>query len=156
MSFEQDKQKYSEIEFKQAGSIRKNDFCMISDHPCKIIQLAVSKPGKHGSAKVCMTGFDIFTGKKIETIYGTSETVMVPVVKKCELEVADISEDNFVSLVLSNNTLKQDLKLPNNKEEAKRLKDAFELNRNECSVYFTIIKACGQEKIQSARSEKIY
>lgn len=63
---------------------------MISDHPCKIIELAVSKPGKHGSAKVCMTGNDIFSGKKIQTIYGTSETVMAPVVKKCELRVADI------------------------------------------------------------------
>lgn len=129
---------------------------MISDHPCKIIELAVSKPGKHGSAKVCMTGIDIFTGKKIQFIYGTSETVMVPVVKKCELEVADISEDNFVSLILPNQSLKEDLKLPSDKEEAKRLKDAFELNRDEFSVYFTIIKACGKERIMSARCEKIY
>lgn len=91
MAYQQNQnQNFSEIEFKQAGTIRKNDFCMISDHPCKIIELAVSKPGKHGSAKVCMTGNDIFSGKKIQTIYGTSETVMAPVVKKCELRVADI------------------------------------------------------------------
>lgn len=64
---------------------------MISDHPCKIFELATSKPGKHGSAKVCMTGIDIFSGKKVQTIFGTSETVMTPVVKKCELEVADIA-----------------------------------------------------------------
>ncbi len=59
-----------------------------------------------------MTGINIFTGKKIQTIYATSQTVMVPVVKKVELEVADIAEDNFVSLILPNNSLKEDLQLP--------------------------------------------
>ncbi len=94
------------------------------------MELAVSKPGKHGSAKVLVTGVDIFTGKKVQTIFSTSETVMIPVVKKLELEVADISEDNFVSFLLPNNTLKEDLKLPIDKEEAKKLRNSFELNRN--------------------------
>ena len=129
---------------------------MFNGHPCKVIDYAVSKPGKHGSAKVCFTGVDIFTGKKVEAIEGTSDQVVVPVVKKVELEVADISDDDFVSLVLPDANLKEDLKLPSDKKEAKKLRDAFEMNKDECSVYFTYIKACGQEKLISARSEKIY
>ena len=129
---------------------------MLDDHPCKIVELATSKPGKHGSAKVAFTGIDIFTGKKVEAIQSTSDHVVVPVVKKVELEVADISEDNFVSLILPDSSLKEDLKLPNDKKEAKKLRDAFESNKDESSVYFTFIKACGQEKIISARMEKIY
>ena len=129
---------------------------MFNGHPCKVIDYAVSKPGKHGSAKVCFTGVDIFTGKKVEAIEGTSDQVVVPVVKKVELEVADISDDDFVSLVLPDANLKEDLKLPSDKKEAKKLRDAFEMNKDECSVYFTYIKACGQEKLISVRSEKIY
>ena len=128
---------------------------MLTDQPCKIIELAVSKPGKHGTAKVCMTGTNIFTGKKIQFIFGTAETVMVPLVKKAELEVADIADDNYVSLVLPNNSLKEDVKLPVDRDEAKKLKKAFEKNKDESTVYFTIIKACGQEKITAARVEKI-
>lgn len=81
---------------------------------------------------------------------------MVPVVKKCELEVADIDEDGFVSLILPDNSLKEDLKLPSEKDEAKHFREVFELNKENCSIYFTIIKACGKEKIISVRSEKIY
>lgn len=80
---------------------------------------------------------------------------MVPLVKKAELEVADIADDNYVSLVLPNNSLKEDVKLPVDRDEAKKLKDAFEKNKDESTVYFTIIKACGQEKITAARVEKI-
>jgi translation initiation factor 5A len=58
---------------------------MLQNHPCKIVELAVSKPGKHGTAKVCMTGLDIFSEKKVMEIYQTSDKVIVPVVKKQEL-----------------------------------------------------------------------
>ena len=116
---------------------------MFNEHPCKIIELATSKPGKHGTAKVVFTGVDIFTGKKIEIINATSDHVVVPIVKKVELEVADISDDNFVSMILADASLKEDLKLPNDKKEAKKLRDAFEQNKDEYSVYFTFIKACG-------------
>jgi translation initiation factor 5A len=129
---------------------------MLQGHPCKVIDLAVSKPGKHGTAKVCMTGLDIFTKKKVETIYGTADTVEVPVVNKCELEVGDISEDNFVTLIKADHSLKEDIKLPTEKEEAKKLKDVFEQNRDGCTVYFTIIRAIGKEKIVGVRSEKVY
>ena len=117
---------------------------MFDDHPCKIVDYAVSKPGKHGTAKVCFTGIDIFTGKKVEAIQGTSDHVVVPVVKKVELEVADISDDNFVSLILPDSSLKEDLKLPTDKKEAKKFKEIFELNKEECSIYFTFIRACGK------------
>jgi translation initiation factor 5A len=98
---------------------------MLDGHPCKIIELATSKPGKHGSAKVAFTGIDIFTAKKVEAIHSTEDHVVVPVVKKFELEVADISQDNFVSFILPDSSLKEDLKLPNDKKEAKKLKEAF-------------------------------
>jgi hypothetical protein len=70
--------------------------------------------------------------------------MLIPVVKKTDLEVADISEDNFVTFVLPDATLKEDLKLPNDKKEAKKLREIFEVNKDKHPVYFTIIKACGE------------
>lgn len=48
----------------QAGAIKQGGFAMLGGHPCKVVNIARSKPGKHGHAKVVLTGIDIFTGKK--------------------------------------------------------------------------------------------
>lgn len=58
---------------------------MLDNQPCKIIDLATSKPGKHGTAKVLLTGVNIFSGKRIEVVESTGDKVMVPIVKKYEL-----------------------------------------------------------------------
>ena len=50
--------------FQQAGSIRKGDYCMLLDHPTRIADINLSKPGKHGAAKVHFVGVDLFTNKK--------------------------------------------------------------------------------------------
>merc|ERR1711974_476141 len=142
-------------DFRQAGSIRKGEYCMLSDQPCKILEIAVSKPGKHGAAKACMTGINIFTDKKVHTIYATSATVKVPIVKKIELEVVDIAEDDYVTFLLPNNTLKEDLNLPTDKEHSKEFKASYETNKEDSQVFFTIISACSQERIVSTRVAKI-
>ena len=85
---------------------------MLKNHPCKVTDYTVAKPGKHGAAKAHIVGVDIFTGKKYEDAFSTSHTVYVPIINKIEYEVADISESDFVSLLLPDFTLKQDLKLP--------------------------------------------
>ena len=39
---------------------------MIKGKPCKVLNISVSKTGKHGHAKCNFTATDIFTGKKLE------------------------------------------------------------------------------------------
>jgi len=85
---------------------------MLKGFPCKVSDYSTAKPGKHGSAKASIVGIDIFTGKKYEDSMPTSSTVYVPTVNKLEFEVADIAEDGFVSLIMDDGSLKEDLKLP--------------------------------------------
>lgn len=66
----------------QGGSIKKGSYCMLKGFPCKVVDTAVSKPGKHGSAKIHVTGIDIFTNKKIDDIFSTAGTAWSPVVTK--------------------------------------------------------------------------
>ena len=96
----------------QCGSVKKGGFCMLKGHPCKVTEYSTAKPGKHGSAKATIVGIDIFTNKKHEDTAPTGATVQVPNVNKVEHEVADLSEDNFVSLILDDGSLKEELKLP--------------------------------------------
>ena len=135
-----------------AGSIKKGGYCMLKGHPCKVTDYSTAKPGKHGSAKATIVGNDIFTNKRHEDTAPTSATMQVPNVTKGEYEVADINDDDdFVSAILEDGDLKMDLKLPTDDEETyKILKKCWD-ERGDKQVFFTILKACGQEKYIAAR-----
>ncbi|KAF8817784.1 putative translation initiation factor eIF-5A [Cardiosporidium cionae] len=133
----------------QAGTIKKNSHVMLKDHPCKVVDYSTSKTGKHGHAKAHIVGLDIFTGKKYEDICPTSHNVEVPVVKRVELQLIDITSDGFCTLLLENGETKNDLELPkdsegNNDDVAKGITQLFEAGR---AVLVTVLAACGQEKI---------
>ena len=74
----------------QAGAIKKGGYCMLKNFPCKVTEFSTAKPGKHGSAKATIVGYDIFTNKKYEDGWPTSHNVRVPVIKKTELKVVDV------------------------------------------------------------------
>lgn len=134
-----------------AGSVKKGGYCMLKGFPCKVTDYSTAKPGKHGSAKATIVGNDIFTNKKYEDTAPTSATMQVPNVSKLELEVADINADDFVSVILEDGSLKEDLKLPADDEVTyKELKKMWE-DAGDKQVYFTILKACGREKFISGR-----
>jgi translation initiation factor 5A len=64
---------------QQASALRKNGFVLLKGFPCKIVDMSTSKTGKHGHAKISITGVDIFTGKKYEDI--TPSTVRLFVMR---------------------------------------------------------------------------
>ena len=125
---------------------------MLKDHPCKVTEFTTAKPGKHGSAKATIVGTDIFTNKKYEDTFPTSSTVQVPIVKKFEYEVADVNDDDdFVSAIIEDGTLKDDLKLAREDEDVyKELRKMWE-ERGDRLVFFTILAAVEKEKYIAGR-----
>lgn len=79
---------------------------MIKGHPCRVIDTAISKPGKHGTAKIHVTGVNLFSNRKVDDIFSTAQTVWSPIVTKTEYEVVDIQSDDFVIVLKEDNTLK--------------------------------------------------
>ena len=121
-------------------------------HPCKVTNVSTSKTGKHGSAKCNFTALDIFTGKKYEEIAPSSETVHVPVVKRVEYALVDISEDDFVSLMDDEGNMREDIKLPETPEGFSReIRTKFEGGK---SYTVIVLGSMNHEQIMSIKEEQ--
>ncbi|KAH8602473.1 eukaryotic translation initiation factor eIF-5A [Bisporella sp. PMI_857] len=131
----------------QASSLRKGGYALLKSHPCKILEIHTSKPGKHGHAKCAFSGIDIFTGKFVEDSCPSSHNMEVPFVKKREYEVVYVTADGFLAL-LEGAGMKEDVKLPETSvgEKVRSMVEHGEV----CLVI--IISAMGKEVVVDAKA----
>lgn len=94
----------------QAGTIKKGGYCVLKGFPCLVT--ATSIKSVNAKSKVLIEGTDLFTNKKYDETLPASGIVIVPGAKTVEYEVADIDEEEFVSLVQDDGSLKSELKVP--------------------------------------------
>lgn len=135
---------------QQAGTLKKGGYCLLKGFPCRIVDIAISKTGKHGHAKARLTGIDIFTSNKYEDMCPTSHNMEVPVVTRLDYTLMDITSENFVSLMKEDGSTKDDLRLPND-DVAAQIRSMFEEGKQ---VTVSVIGAMGQEKIVAAKELK--
>jgi translation initiation factor 5A len=136
----------------EAGQIKKGGYIMIKGKPCKVLNISVSKTGKHGHAKCNFTATDIFTGKKLEDMVPSSHGTTVPVVNRTEWEIIDIDEDGAVTLMDEGGNQKTDVNLPSYPETmAQDIRDAWSEGENQVSC--TVQAAVGIEQIISFKKE---
>jgi translation initiation factor 5A len=135
---------------KSMGSLRKGGYLLIKQRPCKIVDMSTSKIGKHGSAKVNVTGIDIFTGKKYEDCKPSSANVEEPIVTRQEYELMDIN-DNFLSLFAPDSgTVRDDISLPEN-DVGKEIKSKFEGREENTNVLVSVCSSMGEDHAVSVR-----
>jgi translation initiation factor 5A len=73
------------------GSLKEGSYIIIDGEPCKTVEVEKSKPGKHGSAKVRLTGISVFTGSK-KTVIGTVDThIEVPMIDKRAAQIISVT-----------------------------------------------------------------
>lgn len=129
------------------NSIHVLGYMMIKGKPCKVLNISVSKTGKHGHAKCNFTATDIFTGKKLEDMIPSTHGTTVPIVSKTDWEIIDI-DGNELTLMDEGGNQKTDLNLPTFPEElADEIRDAWDGGEN--SVMVTVQAAVGIEQIIS-------
>ncbi|CAG8579132.1 8329_t:CDS:2, partial [Cetraspora pellucida] len=136
-------------EFQESGSGASATYplqcsALRKGRPCKIVEMTTSKTGKHGHAAIHLVGIDIFTGKKCEDISPSTHNMDVPNVNRTEYQVINI-DDNFLSLMLSDGSTKDDVRVPEG-ELGEKLQADFDEGKE---LYVTVISAMGEEAVIS-------
>lgn len=80
---------------KQAsiGSLKKGSYIVIDGVACRVTDLATSRPGKHGHAKVNLMAVGLLDGKKRNYVAPGHDNVDVPLIDKRNAQVLSITED---------------------------------------------------------------
>ncbi len=82
-------------DYKQtdAGSLKKGMTIEWEGHPCTIISIETSKPGKHGHAKCRVTCVGLIDDKKRVFVAPGHEKINVPLIEKKSAQVLAILEN---------------------------------------------------------------
>jgi translation initiation factor 5A len=91
-----------ETRYVEAGRLNKGAYILLEDHPCEVVEIATSKPGKHGSAKVRIVAIGVFDGKKREFLGPADAQVIQPVIVTKTGIVVSISDN--VAQIMDNET----------------------------------------------------
>lgn len=101
-----------EKKITSVGSLKKGNYVILEGAACTVSDMQVSRPGKHGHAKVRLTGVGIIDGKKRVVVMPGHENIDVPVIDKRTAQVLSISGDK--ANVMDMETYETfDLKIPN-------------------------------------------
>ena len=73
------------------GTLQKGSYIVIDGAPCKVVGTAVSRPGKHGHAKVNLTAVGLLDDKKRNIVAPGHDNVEVPIVEKRLAQVLSIT-----------------------------------------------------------------
>ena len=131
-----------------AGDLKKGDHLCIKGFPCRIVDIATSKTGKHGHAKANITALDVFTGKKYEEVAPTSHSLPCPFVVKTEYQLLDIGANGNLTVLDDDNNERSDFNLPPDEELAARIKEAFAGGKE---LQIIVQKAMGIEQVVSIK-----
>ena len=80
-----------EKSYKVAKEMKEGSYVLIDDIPCRIVEIESSKPGKHGAAKMRVTGIGIFEGQKKTLLTPGDADVEVPVIERKNVQIMSIS-----------------------------------------------------------------
>ncbi|CUG06258.1 eukaryotic translation initiation factor 5A, putative [Bodo saltans] len=134
----------------QAGALKKGGFIAINGNACKVIDLSVSKTGKHGHAKVSITAVGIFDGRKMEDQAPSTHNVSAPFVKTEAYSVLDIDNDGQLTLMDGDGAERTGIPLPTYPEKlAAEIKEAFESGKE---IQVVVTSAMGIEQVTGTKS----
>ena len=136
----------------EAGGLKKGDYVMMGDKPCKVTGVSHAKPGKHGSAKAILKGQNLFDGKTVETTFGTGDMVDAPIVTRAEYLLLGV-EDGFLSLLDDDGNQKDDVAMPGKLYE-KVGKEIEEYIAEDKQGLVQVTTVLGKDMVTAVREEK--
>ena len=76
-----------------ATSVQEGRYIILDDIPCRVTSIQISRPGKHGHAKVRITAIGIIDGKKREAVMPGHDMLQTPVIDKKTAQVLSVHGD---------------------------------------------------------------
>ena len=73
------------------SDLKKGSYIMIEEHPCKVISIVTSKPGKHGHAKARIEAVGLLDGRKRIIVRPGGSRIDIPTVDKRSAQVLSVS-----------------------------------------------------------------
>ncbi|VVC01807.1 Translation initiation factor 5A [uncultured archaeon] len=77
--------------FSSAKELKEGKYVIIEDIPCRIVNIDSSKPGKHGAAKMRVTGIGVFDGQKKQLLVPSDADVEVPIIERQTAQIVSVS-----------------------------------------------------------------
>lgn len=111
---------------KEVRELRVGAYIVIDDEPCRIVEMSISKPGKHGDAKARIVAIGLFDGQKRSIVAPVKDKVKVPIVDKRQGQVIAVMGDTVQIMDLDTyETL--ELSMPDDPEIRERLQPGKEV-----------------------------
>ncbi len=79
------------VKQSSVGSLKQGSYVVIDGAACKVVDMQVSKPGKHGHAKVRLTAVGLIDEKKRVIVMPGHDSIDVPIIEKKNAQVLSIS-----------------------------------------------------------------
>ncbi len=76
------------------GSLKKGNYVILEEAACIVTDVQISRPGKHGHAKVRLSGSGMIDGKKRVVVMPGHDSIEVPIIDKRNAQVLSISGDS--------------------------------------------------------------
>lgn len=83
-----------DITYASMKDVKSGRFILIDGVPCRVVDVETSAPGKHGAAKMRITGIGIFDGSKKTLLKPSSGDIEIPLISKKKAQVVSISGNN--------------------------------------------------------------
>jgi translation initiation factor 5A len=137
----------SQTYLAQVSGLSKGGYVCIKGHPCQVVDLTQSEGGAHLRALVHITGVDVFTGESYRETVSSNSNVHIPLLKRTDYSLLDITDDGYLSLLTSDGSTKDDLKVPEG-ELGGEVRSAVGDGRD---VVIRVLAAMGQEAVVSVK-----
>ena len=96
---------------QSVGSLKKGSSVVIDGVACRVVDTHTSRPGKHGHAKVRLTGIGLVDDKKRVVVLPGHDNIEVPIIEKKTAQVLSVQGDT--ANVMDSETYETfDLKIP--------------------------------------------
>ena len=101
----------SDTKMISANNVQKGSFIILEGAACKVVDVEISKPGKHGHSKVRVSAVGLVDDKKRIVVMPGHDNVEVPIIEKRNAQVLSVHGE--MANVMDSETYETfDLKIP--------------------------------------------